>query len=64
VADTTNNRIRKITAAGWVTTLAGQATAGTTNATGTAAQFSGPNGIALSADGVVLYVGSTPWTPL
>ncbi|MFO1524496.1 MAG: hypothetical protein U1F16_00840 [Turneriella sp.] len=54
VADQGNHRIRKIViATGVVTTLAGN-TAGSTDATGTAALFSNPNGI--TTDGTNLFV--------
>lgn len=59
VADYDNHLIRKITAAGVVTTLAGQADApGNADGTGTAASFRGPHGIAVDATGVV-YVADT-----
>lgn len=52
VADTSNHTIRKITPAGVVTTLAGQARVpGSTDATGTNAQFSFPTGVAVDAAG-------------
>jgi sugar lactone lactonase YvrE len=53
VADNSSNTIRQVSPAGTVTTLAG--TAGnegdTDNATGAAATFSGPTGVALGPDG-------------
>lgn len=53
VADKLNHRIRKITSAGVVTTLAGSGVAGFNNATGTAAQFDQPNGVAVDGAGNV-----------
>ena len=56
VADAGNNRIRKITPAGEVTTLAGSDTAGHhDDATGTAARFDVPTGVAVDSSGI-LYV--------
>jgi len=54
VADSINNTIRKITSGGVVTTFAGTAgTAGSTNATGTAALFNQPYGVAVDGSGNV-----------
>jgi sugar lactone lactonase YvrE len=53
VADSNNHRVRKITAEGAVTTLAGSGTAGFADGQGTAAQFNHPNGIAVANDGTV-----------
>jgi serine/threonine-protein kinase len=58
VADAGNNKIRKITPAGVVTTLAGSGIADSVNATGTLASFDTPSGIAVDASGNV-YVGDT-----
>jgi len=45
IADKGNNRIRKMTAAGVVTTVAGSGVLGTADGTGAAAEFSAPTGI-------------------
>lgn len=59
VADTGNNLIRKVTPAGVVSTLAGQAGAtGAQNGIGAAARFKQPYGVAMDKDGT-LYVADT-----
>ena len=54
VADSYNNRIRLVTPSGVVTTLAGQATAGSANGTGSAASFYSPQGVAVTPTGDVV----------
>ena len=56
VADRSNHRIRKITASGVVSTLAGIGTPGNADGTGTSASFDNPNGVAVDGAGNV-YVG-------
>jgi len=57
VADRSNYTIRKVTSAGVVTTLAGTAgSSGTTDATGSAARFNLPSGVAVDSAGNV-FVG-------
>jgi len=58
VADTDNNRIRRIAAGGVVTTLAGSGSPGAADGDGVAASFSGPFGIAVDRSGN-LYVADT-----
>ena len=54
VTDTTNNTVRKITPTGVVTTFVGTAGfSGNTDATGTAARFSSPNGLSVDRNGNV-----------
>lgn len=60
VADTASHLIRRISATGSVTTLAGTAgQSGSTNATGAAARFRSPAGLALDATAGVLYIADT-----
>jgi streptogramin lyase len=53
VADEGNNRIRKITTDGMVTTLAGSGLIGSTNGAGTSARFSAPHGLCVDTSGNV-----------
>ncbi len=55
IADNVNNRIRKITPAGIITTIAGNGTAGSSGDGGpaTAAELSGPSGVAIDRSGNV-----------
>ena len=58
VADTGNDRIRKITSSGVVTTFAGNGTAGFADGNSTVAKFSDPSGIGVDGKGMV-YVADT-----
>lgn len=51
VADYYNNRIRKVTPAGVVTTIAGSGNSGLVNGKGTAANFTNPAGVAVDKSG-------------
>ncbi len=56
ISDTKNYKIRKIDAAGNVTTLAGTGVFGTSNGPGATARFGTPAGIAVTRDGQKIYV--------
>jgi|GEM_PF-1350957 len=53
IADRSNNKIRKITSSGTVSTFAGSGSAGSTNGVGTSASFNAPSGLAVDAMGTV-----------
>lgn len=58
VADSYNNRIRKITSVGVVTTIAGSGGIGSADGTGTAASFYYPGKISVSSSGAILVSDS------
>ncbi len=58
VADTGNNRIRKITPGGTVTTIAGDGTADFKDDNGTSAQLNGPTGITVDSSGIIFVADS------
>jgi sugar lactone lactonase YvrE len=59
VADCNNNRIRKVTPGGVVTTLAGSGTAGSANGIGGAASFNSPKGISIGPDRTIYVADSS-----
>jgi sugar lactone lactonase YvrE len=61
VADQCNNRIREITPAGLVTTIAGSGVQGFQDGTGAAAQFGFPSGVALDGN-ANLYVADQAYS--
>ena len=58
VADTGNHKVRKISASGEVTTLAGSGLSGSSDGTGAAASFDEPQGLAVDDQGTV-FVSDT-----
>ncbi|MEB3223685.1 MAG: hypothetical protein VKS61_16545 [Candidatus Sericytochromatia bacterium] len=58
VGDRNNHRIRRVTTAGVVTTLAGAGTAGSEDGAASVARFNTPRGVAVASDGTV-YVADT-----
>jgi DNA-binding beta-propeller fold protein YncE len=56
VADEANQRIRMISPAGFVSTIAGSGTAADVDSTGTAAEFYYPHGIAVDKKSGIIYV--------
>ncbi|RZJ08251.1 MAG: hypothetical protein EOP39_14330, partial [Rubrivivax sp.] len=58
VTDYNNHRIRRISAAGVVSTVAGSGQPGAADGTGGMAQFNGPNSLAIDADGNLLVTES------
>lgn len=61
VADTDNHRIRRITPDGTVSTVAGQADAGLRDGTGSFSQFSRPEGLALTSNGLLVVADTGNW---
>lgn len=62
IVDSGNNAIRKMTAAGAVSTIAGSGIAGNTDATGRFASFSNPFGITIDASGSLYITDSSNYT--
>ncbi len=59
VSDSKNNKIRKITSFGVVTTLAGSGVSGSMDGVGTAASFSNPQGIAIDSNSIIFLADSS-----
>jgi len=59
VADSNNHCIRKVTPGGLVSTFVGNGTSGFVDATGTAARFNDPNGVAIDNRTGTLYVADS-----
>ena len=56
VSDLGNHRVRRISTAGVVETVAGNGTAGFADGAGTAAQFFGMEGLAVTSDGKTIFL--------
>ncbi len=59
VSDSNNNKIRKITSFGVVTTLAGSGVSGSNDGVGTAASFSNPQGIVIDSNSIIYLADSS-----
>jgi NHL repeat len=61
IADTANNKVRRVDSAGTITTVAGTGTAGFSGDSGSAtlANLNGPSGVAITATGGVLIADTT-----
>ena len=59
VTDTANNKIRKITSTGVVSTIAGNGNSGFTDGAGAAATFNNPSAVAVDPSGANIYVADT-----
>lgn len=58
VSDSNNNKIRKVTTAGVVTTFVGADTSGLIDGNGTAARFSSPKGLTILPNGTIYVIDS------
>ena len=62
ITDTHNERVRKITLSGTVSSLAGNGTSGSSNGTGSAAEFYNPKGICMDSKGNFYVVDAINFT--
>ena len=64
VADSGNNRIRKVTSAGVVTTVSGNGAAGFVDGVATIAEYNSPRGISVNSSGTLAYIADTTNTSI